>query len=280
MVPSSVPPSRRPVSSRGRRSVPPPSRDPRSQRGLITLGPFEPAGFPPRRVRVHVPRRTGGLGPAERPTLLLFDGQNVFDDEGSFAGGWYAHQAADRLLPSRQAVAPVVVGLDHGGVRRLSELSAWPEAGQPGEADRFLDWVVGELLPRLAAEIGIATGAAHVVVGGSSMGGLGALYAHFRHPDQFGGALVMSPSFWVGQRAIFEYVAGRPKPPRSRVYLDCGAREAGGKMLPVVRDMAERLRARGYAPEELLFRADPRGTHNERHWRRRLPLALRFLFRR
>jgi hypothetical protein len=30
------------------------------------------------------------------PTLYLFDGQNVFGDEGSFAGGWHTHAAVDR----------------------------------------------------------------------------------------------------------------------------------------------------------------------------------------
>jgi hypothetical protein len=63
------------------------------------------------------------------------------------------------------------------------------------------------------------------------------------------------------------------------VYLDCGAREGGGRMLPLVERMAKKLRGRGYPPEQLMMRADQRGAHNERHWRRRLPLALRFMFR-
>jgi enterochelin esterase-like enzyme len=233
---------------------------------------------------VHVPRRRGDtralpLIAVERPALLLFDGQNTFDDEGSFAGGWYAHNAADRLLPLRAAVAPVVIGLDHGGERRISELSAWPEAGHEGELDRLLDWVVGSLWPRLHDELGVCGAFSRIVVGGSSMGGLAALHAHFRHPELFAGALCMSPSFWVGGRGIFETVAGRDRPPRSRIYLDCGAREGAGKMMPIVRAMAEHLRGRGWTDDDLMFRADPRGTHSEKHWRRRLPNALKFLFR-
>ena len=32
--------------------------------------------------------------------------------------------------------------------------------------------------------------------------------------------------------------------------------------------------------DRLMWRADPRGTHSEAAWRRRLPAALRFMYRR
>ena len=106
-----------------------------------------------------------------------------------------------------------------------------------------------------------------------------ALYAHFRHPEVFGGALCMSPSFWMARQAIFGFVEGRPTPSISRVYLDCGAREARGRMLPIVARMADHLKGRGYPEGQLLWRPDSRGQHSERHWRRRAPRALRFMFR-
>jgi len=251
---------------------------PQSSGSFHNLGPFDIPGMPPARVvRVYRPI---GRPDVVRPTLYLLDGQNVFEDDGSFAGGWWAHTAADRLVPGRKVVAPVVVGIPHGGERRISELSAWPVSGNTGDADRFLDWVVGSLAPALQRDAGLPPGAVNAVIGGSSMGGLAALYAHFRHPDVFGGALCMSPAFWVAGKAIFPYVAGRPTPEFSRIYLDCGAREGGGRMLPIVRAMARHLQARGYDADRLLYRADARGAHNELNWRRRLPGALRFMFRR
>ena len=51
-------------------------------------------------------------------------------------------------------------------------------------------------------------------------------------------------------------------------------------MLPVVEQMAEAFRAKHYAAEQLRFRADMAGQHNEKAWRRRLPAALRFMFHR
>ena len=63
-----------------------------------------------------------------------------------------------------------------------------------------------------------------------------------------------------------------PTPIVSRVYLDCGAKEAGGRMLPVCAQLAEHLRQRGYGPTQVRWRPDPRGTHNEQHWKRRTGL--------
>src|SRR5687767_3159210 len=102
--------------------------------GFVDLGVFRPPVGPERPVRAWVPP---GHAPGPRPLLVLFDGQNVFDDHGSFAGGWYAHDTAHRL----GARAPIVVGLANGGHDRVRELGA--------EAPRFLEAVRRELVPRL-----------------------------------------------------------------------------------------------------------------------------------
>jgi predicted alpha/beta superfamily hydrolase len=242
-------------------------------RAVRTLTPVE-GPFGPRRLRVFVP---GHDDAAVRPLLLLLDGQNVFGDEGSFAGGWHAHAAAASVVRRRDATAPVVAALDHGGERRFAEMSAWPVQGHAGEAGAFFAWVATAVLARLREEAGVVLAPERVFIGGSSMGGLGALYAHFAEPQAFGGALCMSPSFWVGDGAVLDWVAGRQAPPTSRIYLDCGVREGRGRVAVLAQRMAEHLAARGWGPERLRWRLDPKGAHNERSWRRRLPAALRFL---
>ena len=215
----------------------------------------------PRRVRVHVP--AAAVFPA--PVLVLFDGQNVFGDAGSYAGGWHADVAADQLASTVRR--PIVVGVDHGGIGRITEL--WQEL------DPFLAFVKGEVLPAVRArwETEPLTG-----IGGSSMGGLAAFAAHLRDPGTWSRALVMSPSLWVGRGAVFRELDRSPVPSPSRIYLDVGRRE-GGAMPGLAERLARTLRLRGYGPLDLLWRPDARGTHQERHWRRRLPKALWFLFR-
>jgi predicted alpha/beta superfamily hydrolase len=240
------------------------------------LGPFEVPGLAPRRVRVYLPR---GYTP-ERPwpALFMFDGQNVFGDAPSFAGGWHLHEAVERLARAGRPV-PVAIGIDHGGPERIQELSPFEIEGEPGQADLFLDWITGSLMPILSAELNLQPGPQGVVIGGSSMGGLCAFWSHFHYPRAFGGALVMSPSFWVANRAIFTDVAAQPTPLVSRIYLDAGGREDKGRLLPVVAAMAAHLAARGYDGGPLMWRPEAKGAHNETSWRRRLPKALRFLYR-
>ncbi|HEY4120313.1 MAG TPA: alpha/beta hydrolase-fold protein [Byssovorax sp.] len=240
------------------------------------LGAFPSAGVAARRVRAYVPR--GADVRIARPILYLFDGQNVFGDAGSFAGGWHAHEAADKLTVGKTTVAPVVVAIDHGHEKRIDELGPFRAKQHGGGTDDLLDWMIGVLDPLVRSRFAIVPGAVGAAVGGSSMGGLAALYAHFRNPHTFGGALCLSPSLWFADRAIFRAVASRPRPDVSRVYLDCGGREAGGRMLALAAGMANDLRARGYAERQLMWRPDPRGQHDEAAWRRRLPKALRFMF--
>lgn len=237
------------------------------------LGPFEvlPGVAPKRHVRVYVPRRAR---PSERPLLLMFDGQNVFDDAPSFAGGWHAHRAVERLAKS--VSPPVIVGVDHGHEHRISELSPFDFGKVRGSLEPLLSWLVGWLLPRLRQEHRLSSDRSRVVVGGSSLGGLAALYAALRHPSVFGGALAMSPSLWVAGGAFLRWAPDHARGARSRIYLDAGAREAGGRMLALAEQTAGLLRASGVS--DLKFRADPRGQHRESDWRRRLLPALRFHF--
>jgi len=241
------------------------------------MGDWEPAGFPRRIVTAYLP--ADHVPDGTRPVLFLFDGQNVFDDTFSYAGGWFAHEAVD-ALPRETCHVPVVVGISHGGERRVDELVPWRMPRGGGHLASFLAWVVTRVVPEAQARYGTVPGPLGAVLGGSSLGGLAALWGHFHHPDTFGGALCISPSLWAANRAIFQDARAFRRPAVSRIYLDCGGKEAHGRMLPVVEEMAAVLEAKDYPPHQLLFRADTTGQHNEKAWRRRLPAALRFMFRR
>lgn len=231
--------------------------------------------FRARRIRIYVPAKHEKS--RTRAALYMFDGQNVFGDEGSFAGGWFAHDAVDRLSPDGYNV-PLIVAIDNTP-ERMDELSAWKMGNMGGRAEDFVNALAEDVVGRVQREFSLEPGAVGSVVAGSSMGGLGALYAHFRRPDAFGGALCMSPSFFAGRGAFLQFLEGQPNPMFSRVYIDCGAKEGGGRMMRVAEQVADKLRARGYADDRVMWRPDSRGTHNEKHWRRRLPKAVRFMFR-
>jgi predicted alpha/beta superfamily hydrolase len=180
---------------------------------IEVLGPFEivPGIAPKRFVRVYVPARAPE---ADRPVLFMFDGQNVFEDHGSFAGGWYAHRAVERL--AKTVPAPVVVALDHGREHRIGELSPYDFGKVHGSLPGLLDWVGGWLLPELRPRFRMTQDPRRTVVAGSSMGGIAALWGGLTRPDLFGGVIAMSPSLWVAGARIFTHVAAHPLPPTAR----------------------------------------------------------------
>lgn len=208
----------------------------------------------------------------------MFDGQNLFGDHGSFAGGWHLHRALD-VRASIGLEVPIVVGIHHGP-SRAQELSPWPvEDNQEGQGDLFLDWVTGPLAAMVAEDLRVKSGPEHTLVGGSSLGGMLALYAFFRHNALFGKALCMSPSLWVHEGEVFAYAARARCAGDPRVYLDCGALEANGIVIEHAQWMADLLRRKGFIEgHHYVWRPDPRGDHTERDWRRRLPMALRYLY--
>lgn len=239
---------------------------------LHRLGPFTIPHLAPRHVRVYVPPRAGGGAPA--PVIYMFDGQNLFDDEPSYAGGWHLHRTACSL-GLKHGRAPVIVGIDHGGAARIEELSPWPRRRA---IDALVEWIGGTLAPLVRETFGVSGEPREVGIGGSSLGGLAALYAHFHSPQHFGLVMAMSPSLWVGQGKLFEYVASRPPPWTSRIYLDGGALEGGGGMVRAVERLAGDLRARGWNESALRLVTAKRGRHSEMAWRRRAPGALAWLF--
>ena len=85
--------------------------------------PFVDSG---RKVRIYLPKRLRETDPP-RPLVLMFDGQNVFHDEPSFAGGWHAHLAVERIARVKRP-APIVVAIDHEVSKR-----------------KFPDWSMGIL---------------------------------------------------------------------------------------------------------------------------------------
>lgn len=212
------------------------------------------------------------------PVAYMFDGQNLFGDEGTFSGGWHVH----RLLDARAAegkVVPIVVGIHHGGSHRMEDLSPWGIGkGHKGKADALLDWVVGPLRRFVAEDLRILPGPEHTLIGGSSLGGLAALYGGFRHPEVFGRVLAMSPSIWVHRGALLEMARGARLRHGARYYVDAGGREGAG-MMRYAEMLSEILAQRGLVPgESLMWRPDQKGVHNERTWERRLPKAVRFLY--
>ena len=211
------------------------------------------------------------------PVIYMHDGQNLFDEVTSFAEEWGVDNTMDAL--GLVGLEAIVVGIFNTGAHRLNEYSPFADAeDRGGEGDRYLDFIVDTLKPRIDADFRTQPERDHTLIAGSSMGGLISLYAFFRRPDVFGKAGIMSPSLWFADRAIFPFVEAAPFKP-GKIYLDVGTLE-GKTTVADVRHLRELLLRKGYRRHrDLVYVEDRNAGHSEAAWRQRLHFAIDFLLR-
>jgi predicted alpha/beta superfamily hydrolase len=246
-----------------------------------------------RHLLVHLPPSYAQTAATERryPVLFMHDGQNLFDHATSFAGAWDADDTLAKLAIDKGLEA-IVVALPNTA-DRLAEYGPFidPRHGG-GRGDAYLAFLADTVKPLVDRELRTLPGPAHTGTLGASMGGLISLYALFARPDVFGFAGAMSPSLFFGREAIYDYVIRRGRLP-GRIYLDIGTHEGFRRrwskltagVIPSdsvrrARRLAWILERLGYERgKDLLYVEERRGRHHERAWGRRLPRALRFLFK-
>ncbi len=241
-----------------------------------------------RRVWVYVPPSYAS-GTARYPVLYMLDGQNVFDAATSYAGEWGVDEALDSLAALGDA-GVIVIAVDNGGAERANEYMPWPGAfgGRAiggGQARVFLDFLVQTLKPYVDAHYRTRTDRVNTGIGGSSLGGLFAVYAALVYPDVFGRVLAFSPAFFINPEIFPLARAARPLRPPTRWYLLSGLEEGGPTLPPrtfaeLQQAMVDTLAAAGVdtaADVRSLAPAD--GRHAEWFWRREFPAAYRWLFR-
>jgi predicted alpha/beta superfamily hydrolase len=136
-------------------------------------------------------------------------------------------------------------------------------------------------MPFVGQNYRTAKGPENTLLGGSSLGGLIALYVAMTTPGVFGGVLIESPSLWVSNRQILRE-ARVPRLWPHKIFLAIGTREVGREekdrqTIESVRELERILRRSGIDDHRLLVEIAEGGTHSEAAWAARLPDALQFL---
>jgi predicted alpha/beta superfamily hydrolase len=232
-----------------------------------------------RMVTVYLPPGYDEKDDRRYPVLYMHDGQNLFDADRAYVPGqhWRLSEAADAAIGAREAAPMIIVGVDHGGAARLDEYTPTPDPKHDGggKAEVHAKMLFEELKAMIDARyrtIPDDTG-----IGGSSLGGLVSMWLAVRYPNVVRRVLVMSPSVWWSDRALLREVETFTGEPRPRIWLDVGGRE-GLDTLRDARELAARLRAKGWTDDQLFFYEDRRGDHSERAWAKRVRQALEFLY--
>jgi enterochelin esterase-like enzyme len=220
------------------------------------------------------------------PVFYLNDGQNLFEAATSFTGvEWRVDETADRLIGEGAVPPMIIVGIDNAGKDRIREYMPHRSMNPMMlrvQGRHYPDFLMKEVMPFVGRNYRVATGAENTGLGGSSLGGLIALYTAMVRPGAVGRLLVESPSLWAsGRQAIRESRAVRIWP--ERIFLGVGTAEAGSAersrtVVDDVRELAAILRRAVLSEKRLRLMVKDGAGHNEEAWAERFPEALRFLF--
>ena len=196
------------------------------------------------------------------PVLYLQDAQNLFDASTSYVGEWKVDEILDSLK-----LDLIVIGIEHGNEKRIDELTPFPHPEyNGGGADKYLDFILNTLKPKVDSLYNTSTVAENTFIGGSSLGGLFSYYATLKHPDIFGKAIVFSPSFWYSED-IFDLTESIDinSLSKNQFYFRAGEKESK-TMVPQMLKMKELLSLKLTSDAQINIDSIPNGEHNEALW--------------
>src|SRR6266446_1407351 len=182
-----------------------------------------------RLLRVWLPPDYDGWGATRYPALYLNDGQNLFDPTTAFGGvHWQVGETATRLIAEQKIRPLIIVGIDNTKDRAQEYIPYKSKDPRVLNAKGkcYPDFLQREVLSPIERRHTILMGAENTGLGGSSLGGLIALYTQLAAPGVFGRLLIESPSLFVANGKILDECRRFRNWP-TRVYLGMGTREVG-----------------------------------------------------
>lgn len=210
------------------------------------------------------------------PVLYMHDGQNLFDDYTSGFGEWGVDECLDSLI-KKGVQACIVVGIDNGGEKRLSEYNPYKftlkrqqlDSGQVflPEGKEYINFITETLKPFIDKKYRTLTDKNNTLIAGSSMGGLISYYAMLVQPNVFGKAGIFSPAFWTAP-AIKSLTDSIAQNTNGKFFFYAGGKE-GEDFVNDMKDVQEML---GEKSGAMIYSVvDPEAAHNEKAWRQWFP---------
>ena len=162
------------------------------------------------------------------PVMYMFDGHNLFDDQDATYGkSWGLQKFLDQYDKPF-----IIIGLEcnQEGNERLNEFSPYtfstPGLGNVyGKGDVLIRWMIEELKPWIDQKYRTYPNRECTGLGGSSMGGLMALYGVVRYNSIFSKAACLSPAVFGCRDLLMTDLEKADISPDTRVYLSLGSQE-------------------------------------------------------
>ena len=219
------------------------------------------------------------------PVMYMFDGHNLFDDrDATYGKSWGLQKFLDHYDKPF-----IIIGLEcnHEGDERLNEFSPYTFSTPGlvnvyGKGDFLIRWMIEELKPWVDQKYRTYPNRECTGLGGSSMGGLMALYGVIRYNSVFSKAACLSPAVFGCRDLLMADLEKADISPDTRVYLSLGSQETSKsffleQLQTYDQSFADALKER---QASAVFHLVPGGSHNEASWEKENRLYFDYLWRR
>ena len=224
------------------------------------------------------------------PVMYFFDGHNLFRDEDATYGKSWGMKSFLEGWGKEMILVGIECG--HEGYERLSEYLPYPadkgshfaQFHPMGEAT--MDWIVNEIKPYIDGKYRTIPFRECTAIGGSSMGGLMALYAAVHYNQWFSKAACVSSAMGFCIRPLMKDMRTSSMSADTRIFLSWGTNEALGirdagkddrhsKTYGWNKRVVDQAESAGAAAK--LF-CQVGGYHCEADWEKQVPIFMDFLW--
>jgi predicted alpha/beta superfamily hydrolase len=227
------------------------------------------------------------------PVLYMQDGQNIFSKYGGDMPRWNLDLTAMKLIRTRKIPEMIIVGIANSEWRDMEYTPTQDlSEGTGGYADHYLKFLIDDVKYFIDTRFRVLPFRESTGIGGSSLGGLLALYAAFTHPEYFSRVAALSPSLWWDDHVILDMARQwEINPVDMKIWLDMGLYEEEEEEgeeddneewvhpMEESRTLREILKSKGFRRgTNLKYFEDYHGFHNEFSWGSRMDKVLKFLF--
>lgn len=224
------------------------------------------------------------------PVMYFFDGHNLFFDEyATYGKSWGLKEFLDRWDKKM-----IIVGMEcgHEGNERLGEY--FPYRTYRGElrkyeplGDETFQWILRDIKPMIDREFRTCPFRECTGIGGSSMGGIMAIYGLVRYNRWFSKGACLSSSIRFCMRQLMSDLDNYAISPDTRAFLSWGTKEDHGVRDIWKTDFSSHTYRRNKAVANKLINqgalpylyCQVGGGHCEADWERQVPAFMNFLWK-
>lgn len=239
-------------------------------------------------IEVYLPKTYEQDQSAHYPVLYMLDGQNLFNEQTSYAQEWHIDEILEGKVFDNKgtqvlfsAMPEVIVVAIPNSDARMTEYNPWDfmwphDVLNVGEGDKTMQAITKTLIPLINKSF--RTLPERNGLAGSSLGGLMAIYAAVNYANDFEYVLSFSPSMGImnaqGLVAVTHEASQIKNSLSTKIYVDMGKLEYGDYI--AVDSLISTLTPHMTEMNDLKMVKDDLGEHRESSWAKRFPHALKW----